>query len=461
MTTFTYNLKATYSAEDNKIRIYPQTEERLSDEDYQQFKAAGYRWAPHQKLFFVHWSPKAEDLAAKFCGEIEAEEVSLAERAELKAKRLERLAEKRYEEATGYAKAAQNFAQNSSQPILGGHHSQRKAEKAAERAALAEKNADKSFKLANYWLDRAHGAIIHANFKADIGATERRIKTLLEDLRAHQRRQNDANFCLEYTLKTEEFRNADPERFNKRVMTLINSQYSPRFGLWAAVTDGKMTHEAAQDELLQTFTKSANNSYRRRYIEHTLNRLAYEQAQLWEVPLYTGALKDTLLQTFARTHGAEKPKATKTADGYKLESPVDLPLHIGTGKSIELTNDEWRELMQSVGYEVPAPKPKAPSILNLDVEYLDLQGYRGAVERLRVLPMTKERYAKVPKDERGTRLSACGGFKVKVCKDFTQTDRQYFMRDSVAVFLTDSKSHPWPESIIEKTYIVKKVPSNA
>lgn len=57
---------ATYSPEDDKLRIYPA--HRLDAEEYAKAKAAGFRWAPMQELFFAVWSPAAEDVALALAG---------------------------------------------------------------------------------------------------------------------------------------------------------------------------------------------------------------------------------------------------------------------------------------------------------------------------------------------------------------------------------------------------------
>lgn len=55
-------ITATYSAEDNKLRLY--ASERLPPEMYEKVLEAGYRWAPMQKLFVAHrWTPEREDVA--------------------------------------------------------------------------------------------------------------------------------------------------------------------------------------------------------------------------------------------------------------------------------------------------------------------------------------------------------------------------------------------------------------
>ena len=75
---------ATYSAEDNKLRLYPF--HRLDPDVYARVKAAGFSWAPKQELFVAPaWSPSREDLLLELCGEIGDEDTSLVDRAEQRA----------------------------------------------------------------------------------------------------------------------------------------------------------------------------------------------------------------------------------------------------------------------------------------------------------------------------------------------------------------------------------------
>jgi len=70
-------MNATYSPEDNKLRLY--SEERLDSETYAKVKAAGFRWAPQQKLFVAPaWTPGRESLLLDLCGEVGDEDTSLA-----------------------------------------------------------------------------------------------------------------------------------------------------------------------------------------------------------------------------------------------------------------------------------------------------------------------------------------------------------------------------------------------
>jgi hypothetical protein len=48
---------ATYSPEDNKLRLYPAY--RLPKEEYERMRATGFSWAPKQELFVAGaWSPQ-------------------------------------------------------------------------------------------------------------------------------------------------------------------------------------------------------------------------------------------------------------------------------------------------------------------------------------------------------------------------------------------------------------------
>src|SRR3546814_9997738 len=64
-------------------------------------------------LLFVapKWTPQREDLAVELAGEIEAEEMTLAERAAIKAERLDGLAHKRHAEANSFARRADELSQ--------------------------------------------------------------------------------------------------------------------------------------------------------------------------------------------------------------------------------------------------------------------------------------------------------------------------------------------------------------
>lgn len=152
---------ATYSPEDNKLRLYASS--RLDKETYERVKAAGFRWAPRQELFVAPmWTPSREDLLLELAGEIGDEDKTLVERQE---ERAERFTE--YNIPLG-------------QPILVGHHSERHARKDAERIENGMRRAVKMWDTAQYWKDRAAGAIQLAKYKErpDVRARRQKVKRL-------------------------------------------------------------------------------------------------------------------------------------------------------------------------------------------------------------------------------------------------------------------------------------------
>jgi hypothetical protein len=91
-------MNATYSPEDNKLRLYSLT--RLDTETYQRVRAAGFIWAPKEELFVAPmWTPVREDLLIELCGQIGDEDTSLVERAEERAERFGDYSDKRAEDA--------------------------------------------------------------------------------------------------------------------------------------------------------------------------------------------------------------------------------------------------------------------------------------------------------------------------------------------------------------------------
>lgn len=358
-------IDATYSAEDNKLRLY--CSERLDSDLYSRVKEAGFKWAPKQDLFVApRWTPAREDLCLELAGDISAEQSTLAERAEAKAERLDNLAHKRAEQANGYWQAAERISQRfaAGQPILIGHHSERKAHKDQEKMHRASEKAADAFKAVDYWGYRAEGVERYANMKVNPRVRANRIKKLLKELRDWQRNINHAFICVQLWSKIQNM--ADGDAFNKAVEYYAGAQLDTGgacyFDAWSDLRDGKRQHRELVDSLVTGWKAATQKVYTFRWISHILNRLAFEQSEQGPVSVYTGALNATLLQAFAREHGAHKPKATPSDSGHwVLNSRVPLPAHIGDGTELSLDTTQWCQLMQSVGYAVPEPTARRKS----------------------------------------------------------------------------------------------------
>lgn len=436
--------RATYSPEDNKLRIYPLC--RLDKDLYDELRAQGFIWAPKQDLFVKpSWSPQAEDLCVRLAGSIEPEESTMVERAEAKAERLKALAEKRADQARGFNAAANNM-NFGDQPILAGHHSQRKMEKGQREQERNEERAVEASHAVRYWNWKMMGTISHANRKNRPDVVARRIKTLLTDLRKQQRELHAAGDCLFLWERCKGLEDAERQRaFAYKIANF-------RWDICVPDTCEHIREESKPlaeiiDENIALGTQRKNDENLHRKINHILNRLTYEQAQLGEVDYYTGKVTGPVLQTFLRTHGADKPKAIKSDFGWIVECENELPIHIGKGSTLELDTKDWRDLMYEVGYEVPAPKPKAPPILNLDsgeVKTVELKIW-SSVYTLSVVPMTKAEYAAVYHEYRGCKPSTCGQFRMKICNQVPPNTPSY-QGTWVAVYLTDSKVHAVPNS---------------
>lgn len=443
---------ATYSAEDNKLRLYASS--RLDAETYARVKAAGFKWAPKQELFVAPmWTPAREDLCIELAGEIEAEESTMAERAEAKAERLEELAGKRRREANAFSRAAHGISERfaGGQPILIGHHSERKARKDHERMDNLQRKAIKADEAAGWWLYKASGAQAHANYKNRDSVRARRIKTLLAELRDLQRKLNHAHFSLKLLAS------ADTDEKIEHLANFGGKEGSILgWDAWTNVNRNGSTWQAQRDLAIASHESTINGDNLRRWIEHTLNRLSFERELLGEVPRWDAPLTPVMLQEFSREHGADSPKGKDNGDGtLTVSSLVALPMHIGNGESVTLTADEWRDLMQSCGYEAQAKAARKAKAVSATVPLLNISPdvapalqaknpyYRGQVITYVVKAVTKADYAKERTEQRGAVVSACGRFRFRVGIDRTHTGPAW-QAPRVAIFLSDSKAHPLP-----------------
>jgi 16S rRNA G1207 methylase RsmC len=375
---------ATYSPEDNKLRIYPAC--RLDRETYERVRAAGFSWAPKQELFVAPaWSPAREDLALELCGEIDDEDTSLCERAEERAERFDDYSDKRATDATRAADAVASIADNIplGQPILVGHHSERRARRDAEKIQNGMRKAVRMWETSKYWTSRAAGAIAAAKYKERPDVRARRIKGLESDERKMQKRikecealnklWNADGLTLERAIAIANHDHVS-RCFTLAEFPRTEHTYEGMISLWSALTDGICSAELARDVAVRVHTRTIDHA--QRWLAHTQNRLAYERAML------------------AETGYTPPPKAATKAV---------LPLLNYKEESYELRNP-----------------------------------YRTENLRLPRADMTKAELARLHSDYKGTRVSADGTHRVRVAMRFNGN------HGICVVFLTDSKVHPKP-----------------
>lgn len=287
-------MQATYSPDDNKLRLY--STNRLDRDLYDRVKSAGFKWAPKQELFVAPmWTPAREDLLIELCGEIDDEDKTLVERAEERSERFEDYSDKRANDAASAHKAVKGIMDHIplGQPILVGHHSERRARKDAERIDNGIRRAVKMWETSEYWTRRAAGAISNAKYKERVDVRARRIKGIEADKRKQEKYKREAENSL--TL------------WSKEGLTLAqgiaiaggynNNLHLPRKAGdredWNIPASAYNTLQGEYSNLyaprtLEEVVTHAKRYYPRviancnRWIAHYENRLAYEKAMMEE-----------------------------------------------------------------------------------------------------------------------------------------------------------------------------------
>lgn len=274
-------MSATYSPDDNKLRLYSTT--RLDPELYARVKAAGFKWAPKQELFVAPmWTPGREDLLIELCGEVGDEDTSLVQRAEERAERFDEYSDKRAAEAKSAKAAVDRIVEHIplGQPILVGHHSERRARKDAEKIGSGMMKAVKLWDTSKYWQDRAEGALAHAKYKEDPGVRHRRIKGIESDRRKSEKSLKTSQQAL--VLWTEEgltleaaVKLAGTQGYGLSIRREGTTQYDSVYSL---LTQNKLTVAEAQERAAKAFSRSIE--WDQRWITHYDNRLTYERTML-------------------------------------------------------------------------------------------------------------------------------------------------------------------------------------
>ncbi len=375
---------ATYSPDDNKLRLYASS--RLPAETYARVKAAGFKWAPKQDLFFAPmWTPAREDLLIELAGEVGDEDKSLTARAEERAERFEGYSENRARDSETAHNAAGQISERfyGGQPILVGHHSEKRARRDQQRMHGHMTKAVTMWRRAQYWEERAKGALLHAKYKEAPSVRARRIKTIEADLRKCQRslEKMQAKVALWTSCDSHDKARIFADASWAVVVEVEGHRYTAsdvlrsdadRYAKCPAWTWGQV-----REKMISLYPPAI--AHTERWIEHYNLRITYERAMLDE----QGA-SDLL---------APKPRR------------VQLPL---------------------LNYRAPGG---AITTRNM---------YRnGENITYKQVDMTKLAYAAICSDYKGTRHSMDNSHRFRTAM---------INHALVAVFLTDSKEHPIPKA---------------
>ncbi|PDT77199.1 DUF3560 domain-containing protein [Bradyrhizobium sp. C9] len=454
------NHTATYSPDDNKLRLYPA--HRLDAEEYARVKAAGFKWAPRQELFVKPtWSPEAEDLLIDLAGEIGDEDTSLVDRAEQRADRFEDYSDKRLADAERARKTVDEIAERfyMGQPILVGHHSERSARKDKERMDNGMRKALKLWDTSNYWTARAAGAIAHAKYKELPAVRHRRIKTIESDKRKLEKSTAENERQLKAWRIVASITDAEKQRSTGLTVANVGgywsmsfpladyprdppaSQYEGPMGLWSAIDGNVITAATAAELAIAGLERSAPR--KARWIAHYDNRLAYERAMLAE-QIGTEASANPLADRFAFAVGGQVhagrydewltvTKVNRGANGSVSSITTTTP----AGSRNKLAR--WR--VESVR-DYQAPSEETVAAAKAASKLPPLCNYPGDD----FARLTQDEYDKVPKDYRGYRPRAAtetvGAHRTRVAIGayaFRGTCDPNKRHSYAGVFITDAK----------------------
>lgn len=440
-------MTATYSPDDNKLRLYSSS--RLDSATYERVKAAGFKWAPRQDLFVAPmWTPAREDLLLDLCGEIGDEDTSLVERAEERADRFGDYSDKRASDAESARKAVSAIADGIpfGQPILVGHHSERRARKNAERIENGMRRAVKMWETSEYWKHRAAGALRHAKYKELPAVRHRRIKGLEADKRKQERAIAEAEQFLKHWrtegLTLDQAKAIANYDHISRCFSLADyprnppaSQYEGAMSLWSALDGGIIDAAQARDIAIPAHERTI--AWARRWLEHYENRIAYERAMLDE----QGGLKAEGIDI--------KPGGRVLIDREWL---IVVRVNKKDGKPVSVTTNARYVRVRGIEEikEYQAPTAEQAALIEKATKLPPLVNYPGEG----FAHMTKAEYDRVPKDYKGTnKLQAtetAGAHRVRTCMGAycMPKESDFNKRHSYPnVFITDVKRVDPPAAV--------------
>lgn len=181
---------------DNKLRVW--FGGRISKPAFAAMKSAGFAYWRGQKLFAAVWSPAKEDFLESDFGFDPAsiEHTCEEDDADSRSYRFETYSDN----AAARSKAAYERSNAAvagiplGQPIMVGHHSEKRHRAALARSWSAMDKSVEESKKADYWKQRAQASVSHADRRLRPEAIKRRIELLEKELRTAARQMDPKNF---------------------------------------------------------------------------------------------------------------------------------------------------------------------------------------------------------------------------------------------------------------------------
>ena len=403
--TVSQTYRATYSPDDNKLRLYASL--RLDEETYSLINKAGFRWAPKQKLFVAPaWTPGREDVLLSLAGDIEDEDSTLFDRQEQRAGRFSDYSDRRAVESEQALAHVDSLASAVplGQPILVGHHSERRARRHAQKIESGMKRAVMLFERAEYWEERARSARLHAKYKERPDVRWRRIKKIEADLRKAEKTIAQSQKYL--TMWRAESLDLNMAKFISsydRISACFpldtyprpaeKSQYEGSRSLWSALDDDIITTEQAREIAIRCHERQIQ--HQQRWVNHYQNRLIYERAMLDESGGVVTRTQDFEPggQVFSRGEWLTIIRVNKSNGAV---SSVTTPNYsfLGYSGTMKVTPDRITDYKAPSAEEaaVASQAAKRPPVVNYPGE-----GFRE---------MTKAQWAALPRDCKAVRSVA-------------------------------------------------------
>ncbi|HCM6249711.1 TPA: DUF3560 domain-containing protein [Salmonella enterica subsp. enterica serovar 45:b:-] len=239
------------------------------------------------------WTPSREDVLLSLAGDIEDDDNTLFDRQEQRAGRFSGYSEKRAGESEQTLAQVDALASviPSGQPILVGHHSERRARRDAQRIENGMKRAVMLFERAEYWQERAQASLRHAKYKERPDVRYRRIKKIEADLRKSEKTiAQSEKYLTMWRAQTLDLNMAQLISNYDHITACFSldkyprppekSQFEGRMSLHSALENEIITFEQARDIAVRCHERTIR--HQQRWVTHYRNRLAYERAMLDE-----------------------------------------------------------------------------------------------------------------------------------------------------------------------------------
>jgi len=358
--------RATYSPEDNKLRLYVG---RVPRDEYERLRAEGWTSTPKQSCDFVAtWTPKRRDTALEYADLIEDEDMGPEERAVDRAERFGEYRDKRLNEATGHADRYE------SGPSAHGFQNAARAERAAARHDRIAGRACDAWSKAEYWQQRTAGVIAHALYKSNPGVRMGRIKTLEAEQRKNAAYLED--YKKRYRIWKKIAAMENPEEQTKAARGFTGSESGgwydykhPRTGkescLWSHLTDEKdpITGAEAASMWLARMTDPESEAFQNtglmEWARHYELRLAYEN-QMLEAQGGRAAFVEMVPGGFIG--GKQIHKVNKSHVTGRVVSVQVMGTHTGFTKESGYKKQETRPCLVTIETErLPEDAYRAPT----------------------------------------------------------------------------------------------------